>query len=60
MKEKEAEAALKELFKMIGYDQEGLLKAKKDEDLTAEMPKDYVHTVVSVYLSFFSFKYGNL
>lgn len=53
MKEKDTAAALKELYKMIGYSEEGLV-AKKPEK--TEMPKDYVHTVISVHLNSFSFK----
>jgi hypothetical protein len=56
VKEKDTEAVLKELYKVIGYQAEGILAAKKTEGIIAEMPKDYVHTVISVHLNSFAFK----
>jgi len=52
----DTEAALKELWKMIGYKEEGVLAEKKDQNPKAQIAQAYMHTMISVQLNSFTFQ----
>lgn len=56
MKAQDAEAALKDMYKMIGYKEDSALL--KPPEKPTELPPDFVHTRIGVSVTYLSFKYA--